>query len=72
MNVRINAKNPSTATVTILDYTGKTVLTLNNSQTIFNGSNNLSFDVSSLSSGTYLLKIENKEGVNIQRFTVFE
>jgi len=72
LNVRINAKNPSTATVTILDYTGKTVLTLNNSQTIFNGSNNLSFDVSSLSSGTYLLKIENKEGVNIQRFTVFE
>lgn len=70
LNVRINAKVPSTATVSILDYTGKTVQTLNNNLAVFNGSNNLSFDVSTLSNGMYLLKIENKEGVNIQRFTV--
>lgn len=70
LNVRINAKVPSTATISILDYTGKTVQTLNNNLAVFNGSNNLSFDVSTLSNGMYLLKIENKEGVNIQRFTV--
>ncbi|MCO6461989.1 MAG: T9SS type A sorting domain-containing protein [Saprospiraceae bacterium] len=72
LNIRINASQPSTANVSVMDYTGKLVKTLNTNQNITNGANNLSFNVSSLTNGTYLVKIENKEGVNIQRFTVIK
>lgn len=72
LNIRINAKNPTNASLTILDYTGKVVRTLNNNQVINNGSNNMSFDVSTLTNGMYLIKIENKEGVNIYPVSVLK
>ena len=72
INIRINANQPSTAKISVLDYTGKVVKSLNANQTIFNGSNDLSFNVGSLNNGTYIIKIENNEGVNTQRFTIIK
>ena len=72
INIRINANQPSTAKISVLDYTGKVVKSLNTNQTIFNGSNDLSFNVGSLNNGTYIIKIENNEGVNTQRFTIIK
>ncbi len=72
LNIRINATQPSTAKISVLDYTGKMVKSLNTNQAIFNGSNNLSFNVSSLNNGTYIVKIENNESVNTQRFTIIK
>lgn len=57
-NVSFIAKEQQTVKVTITDLTGRIILSQFNNALI--GNNKLSIDVSSLSSGTYILRLEGK------------
>lgn len=72
LNIKINAFSPSNVSIKLLDYTGRAVQSLNNNQAVQGGVNNLSFNVGNFPSGMYLIRIENKEGVNIHPVSIIK
>ncbi|MFA5541706.1 MAG: T9SS type A sorting domain-containing protein, partial [Bacteroidales bacterium] len=68
-NLVISMSENSSAVITVTDILGREVINLGN-RSLGVGENNIEINTSSLSNGTYLVRIASENGISTKKFNI--